>query len=287
MPVTAPADRRFRRAHVKPARPRRAWLPHLVTSLRVFTAVALVAGVTLGTAHVLGRTQALTIATIRIRGNHRLAPGEILALLEGLRGQHILMTDLDTWRRRLLGSPWIEDAALRRVLPSTVEVVIRERQPMALARLHSTLYLVDEEGLVIDEYGPNYAQLDLPIVDGLGADVPAGGASVDRDRAALAARVIAGLGVKPAVLQHVSQIDVSNPNDAVLTLDSDTALVHVGTEQFLERVQAYQGLAVALHARVPDIEYVDLRFADRVYVRPASGTARREASEPPSAPVSH
>ena len=55
----------------------------------------------------------------------------------------------------------------------------------------------------------------------------------------------------------------------MVLLDQDPALVHVGEEQFLERLQAYLDLAEALHARVPDIEYVDLRFADRVYVRPA------------------
>ena len=30
------------------------------------------------------------------------------------------------------------------------------------------LYLVDERGAVIDEFGPQYANLDLPIVDGFG-----------------------------------------------------------------------------------------------------------------------
>ena len=90
-----------------------------------------------------------------------------MALLAGLEGQHLLQTDLEEWRRRVLGSPWVEQATLRRVLPSTVEVMIRERLPIAIGRIRGDLYLVDEQGLVIDEYGPNYAQFDLPIVDGL------------------------------------------------------------------------------------------------------------------------
>ena len=31
------------------------------------------------------------------------------------------------------------------------------------------MYLVDERGVIIDQYGPQYADLDLPIVDGLSA----------------------------------------------------------------------------------------------------------------------
>jgi cell division protein FtsQ len=259
------------------------WVSRLWLVLRVGTTAAVLLGIGYGVSHGVANARVLQISTIRVRGNQHLAQGEVLALLEGLQGQHILATDLDVWRRKLLVSPWIEQAALRRVLPSTVEVAIRERRPMALARLGSTLYLVDEGGLVIDEYGPNYAKLDLPILDGLGTNAGTGDPSVEPERAGLAARVIASLGARPDVLQSVSQIDVTNPNDAVLTLDQDTAQVHVGNEQFLERLQAYLGLASALHARVPDIEYVDLRFADRVYVRPALAghhvTARPDAAD--------
>jgi cell division protein FtsQ len=200
----------------------------------------------------------------------------VLAILEGLRGEHILATNLDTWRQRLLGSPWVEYASLRRLLPSTVEVVIRERRPLALARLGGNLYLIDDDGLVIDEYGPNYAQLDLPIVDGLTSGPPRDGPTIDPIRAYLAARVIAALGPRPDLLQRVSQLDVSNPHDAVVLLDQDPAFVHIGEDEFLERLQAYLDLSDALRARVPEIEYADLRFADRVYVRPAAKRAHRD-----------
>ena len=42
-----------------------------------------------------------------------------------------------------MASPWVEEATLRRVLPATVEVTIRERRPMAIGRVGQALYLVD------------------------------------------------------------------------------------------------------------------------------------------------
>jgi cell division protein FtsQ len=278
VPVTAPADRRFRRAHVKPARQRKVLLARIARVARLLAAaVAVAAGIYYG-AHAVAQAHTLQVQDIQVRGNQHLAKGEVLAILEGLRGEHILATDLDVWRQRLLGSPWIEYAALRRLLPSTVEVVIRERHPLALARLGGSLYLIDDEGLVIDEYGPNYAQLDLPIVDGLTSGPPTSGPTIDPTRAYLAARVVAALGPRPDLLQRVSQLDVSNPHDAVVLFDQDPAFVHVGEDDFLERLQAYLDLSDALRARVPEIEYADLRFADRVYVRPARGSARRTAT---------
>ena len=275
MPVTAPADRRFRRSHVKPARQRKVLHARIARIARLTAAiVAVVTGIYYG-AHAVAQAHTLQVQDIRVRGNQHLARGEVLAILEGLRGEHILATNLNAWRQRLLGSPWIEYAALRRLLPSTVEVVIRERRPLALARLGGNLFLIDDEGLVIDEYGPNYAQLDLPIVDGLTSSPPANGPTIDPTRAYLATRVVAALGPRPDLLQRVSQLDVSNPHDAVILLDQDPAFVHIGEDEFLERLQAYLDLADALRARVPEIEYADLRFADRVYVRPARGSARR------------
>jgi cell division septal protein FtsQ len=278
VPVTAPADRRFRRAQVKPARQRKMLLARIARIARLVAAtIAVAAGMYYG-AHAVAQAHTLQVQDIRVRGNQHLARGEVLALLEGLRGEHILATDLEVWRQRLLASPWIESAALRRLLPSTVEVVIRERHPLALARLGGNLYLIDDEGLVIDEYGPNYVQLDLPIVDGLTSGPPTNGPTIDPTRAYLAARVVAALGPRPDLLQRVSQLDVSNPHDAVVLFDQDPAFVHVGEDEFLERLQAYLDLSDALRARVPEIEYADLRFADRVYVRPARGSARRAAT---------
>ena len=48
----------------------------------------------------------------------------------------------------------------------------------------------------------------------------------------------------------------------------DPALLHLGDGPFPRAAAAYLDLAPALRERVPDIDYVDLRFDERVYVRP-------------------
>ena len=277
MAVAAPADKRFRRSHVRPSRRRPPWVTRLLTAARLLTATGVLGGAGWYAAQAMNDAETLRVTDIRVRGNQHLARGEVLALLVGLEGQHLLQTDLEVWRRQVLGSPWVEQAALRRVLPSTVEVVIRERTPMAIGRIRGDLYLVDEQGLVIDEYGPNYAQFDLPIVDGLADTRPAGEPLVDPARAGLAADLLRALDRQPALLKRISQIDVASPHNAVVLLDQDPALVHVGDQQFVERLQRYLELHEALHARVPDIEYVDLRFDDRVYVRPSKTAAVQKA----------
>jgi cell division protein FtsQ len=285
MPVAAPADKRFRRAHVSPAKRvtlRDAWpkLARLVAAcvLLVF-ALYYLAGRVLS-------AEALTINTITVSGNARISRGEVIALIDGLRGDNMLTADLETWRQRLLASPWVADAAMRRVFPGTLAVAISERQPLGIARIHDALYLVDQRGTVIDEYGPNYAELDLPIIDGLAAHDMTDGTLVDESRAALAGRLLGDLSRRPDLARRVSQIDVTDSRDAVVILRNDTAMVRVGDEHFVPRLQAYLQLAPALRDRIPQIDYVDLRFDERVYVRPASATAtagRPVAAEPTTA----
>jgi cell division septal protein FtsQ len=82
--------------------------------------------------------------------------------------------------------------------------------------------------------------------------------------------VLAALQGRPDLARRVSQIDVSDDRDATLILKGDTALVRVGTEQFVERLQSYVDLAPALRERIAAIDSVDLRFDQRVYVRPAA-----------------
>ena len=76
------------------------------------------------------------------------------------------------------------------------------------------------------------------------------------------------------MLKQVSQIDVANLHDAVVILDGDPALLHVGESDFAARLQQYLDLAPALRERVTAIDYVDLRFDERMYVRPVKTAAK-------------
>src|SRR4051812_3079377 len=202
--VAAQTDRRFRRAHVKPARRRRGWeaaaKPLLIS---VCVTAALAYGAYRATT-LVAHAHVLQVEKITVHGNERLARGEVLALLNGLRGENLMLTDLDRWRTRLPASPWVRDAALRRSLPSTIDVVISERQPIGIGRIKEDMYLVDERGVIIDQYGPQYADLDLPIIDGLTASSSDGGSLTDEARADLAARVISAGRSRPGGAERPS-----------------------------------------------------------------------------------
>jgi cell division septal protein FtsQ len=271
-PVAVSADRRFHRARVKPARRRAGWQRLIGTILKYGVAAALTVFAVSRGAALVTTTPLLRIDQIRPEGNHRLSSDAVVGMLDGLRGENILFADLEAWRARLVESPWIESATFRRSLPSTVAVLIHERTPVAIGRINDRLYLVDDRGASIDEYGPQYGSLDLPIVDGFARGD--GNEDANAERGALAARLIVSLRQKSQVAGRLSQVDVSDVHNVTILLDDDPAELRVGDSHFLERVESYLSLSEALHQRVTAIDYVDLRFDGRVYVRPLGKAGR-------------
>jgi cell division protein FtsQ len=279
--IAVSKDRRFHRAHVKPARRRRPWRGLVGGFVRYSVVAAFAAFVVYRGGDVVAQARMLQIDHVVVRGNSRLSTGEVLALLNGLRGENLVWTDLVAWRRRLLASPWVRDATLRRSLPSTIEVVVSEREPIGIGRVDGALYLVDDRGVVIDEYGPQYGDLDLPVIDGLaGPHAPA--ALGEDPHAELAARLLVALRAKPPVLQRISQVDVRDAHNAAVILTGDPAVLYIGEERFVQRLEAYLDLASALRDQVATIDYVDLRFDNRLYVKPVSATSsrKRDAAAP-------
>jgi len=283
MAVKAPADKRFKRGRVKtPRKATRRWVA-LVRPLVKWTLVLAIVGYTTVRALALvTESPALRISHVTVQGNSHLSATDVRARVRMLEGANIVRADLDTARRRLLGSPWIAEATLRRQLPATIEIAIEERQPVALARFaRGGLQLIAEDGIVLGPVIAGRDDVDLPIADGLmpvpgrslsgpglGVGIPA---RVDPERAGLIGRLVESLRAEDGLLALISEVDVTDVEDAVVLLGDDPARVHLGHEDFARRVRAYRDLAPTLLQHVAAIDSADVRYDGRVFVRPARG----------------
>jgi cell division protein FtsQ len=272
--IAVPLDKRFRRPDIRPGTRRLGRLVFRTALTGVLLAALGIAGV--WAVARAADSPLFAVTRIDVTGNHRLSAAEVQGLVSGLRGESILRADFEVYRKRVMDSPWVAGVSLWRYLPSTVEVRVVERVPLAIARLHEQLYLVDTTGMIIDQFGPAYADLDLPIVDGLMRAPARGAALVDADRLALAARLLDALSARRDLAAHVSQIAVTDAHDAVVLLTDDAVQLHLGDERFIERLTTYFDIQPTLLERFAALEYVDLRFDDRVYVKAGGGMKKVE-----------
>jgi cell division protein FtsQ len=269
------ADKRFRRPDVRPGRGRK-FNKRVIRAIGLGVVLVALAGLgALLSTRVVG-ARLLAVDNVTVHGNRRLSIAEINEKVASVRGQSVLLVDLEQLRRSLLESPWVASVDVRRMLPSTLEVRIVEREPVAIARLGQQLYLVDVTGVIIGSYGPQHGGLDLPIVDGMASKDSNGGPAIDPARALLVARFLASLTERPELRRSVSQVDVSREGNVVVLLDGDSALLYLGSEQFVERLRTYLEIRPTLAERMNDVDYVDLRYGQRVIVKDRAVRTQRQ-----------
>lgn len=93
----------------------------------------------------LTRSPRFAITAITIQGTQRLDPAELRATLPLHLGDNVFVA-LGEVARAVRANPWIASADVRRVLPHTIAIEVREHQAVAVVEL-GDLYLVDADGL--------------------------------------------------------------------------------------------------------------------------------------------
>ena len=85
------------------------------------------------------------VTTIEVRGNQHLTRDELVGTLPVRLGDNVFSADLDQIAGELRKNPWVAGADVRRELPHTIAITIREHEPAAVVQLGG-LYLVDADG---------------------------------------------------------------------------------------------------------------------------------------------
>eukprot|EP00828_Plagiopyla_frontata_P021883 TRINITY_DN28484_c0_g1_i1.p2 TRINITY_DN28484_c0_g1~~TRINITY_DN28484_c0_g1_i1.p2 ORF type:complete len:277 (+),score=56.73 TRINITY_DN28484_c0_g1_i1:48-878(+) len=101
---------------------------------------------------------------IEVVGNHRLGQGEILSIAEVAMGQNSLDVNMSEMEERLSANPWVQSVTLRRTLPGTLTIIIREREARYWIRRSNQLWYADVQGQPIEPVG-QAKFVSLPFLD--------------------------------------------------------------------------------------------------------------------------
>lgn len=101
------------------------------------------------------------LKTLEIQGNSRLSSREILEAADLQDGANTLALSIDTIEEALAGHPWVEEVSVKRVLPGTLIIGIREKAPA---------FWVLHEGAL--HYADIYGRHIAPVIPGKFASLP-------------------------------------------------------------------------------------------------------------------
>lgn len=204
------------------------------------------------------------ISEIALTGEHELGRQRVLAIA-GITGRSsLLFLDPEHTRKRLTANPWISEATVLKLYPGRLRIEVKERKPFALWQKDGNVYLIAEDGTVLEAFVPQrYAS--LPLVVGKGAEHAA-----------------------PAFMTLLARFpDIASRLQASVYVAERRWDLYLKDKVVIELPEAAPDKALATLVALDrsknllsrDIVAVDLRVADRVAVRQsdAAFAAREEA----------
>lgn len=203
---------------------------------------------------------AFRINKLIFTGNAHLGDEELrkLAGLEG-GGNMFLISGREIFEK-MSGSPWIRSVSIRKELPDRLHILIREAEPFALLDMKGRLFIVDEKGRMLEELKDSLIPF-LPVISGN----PFGKKEVFSE-----AINLAGAIKEVGLLAKKDHIEIIAYKPQEMAVNLDGIVVKVGTGEYREKLVRLMELEEEIKGRNIPLDYIDLRFANRIVVKPVN-----------------
>ena len=122
----------------------------------------------------LANAAGFRVAQWSIAGRRQLTEQDVLSLAGVSDRTSLLFLDVEEARARLKASPWIAEAAVRKLYPAHLQVNIEEREPFALWQRDGKVFVIAGDGIVLAPL-TDRRFATLPLVVGPGAEKKAKG----------------------------------------------------------------------------------------------------------------
>jgi cell division protein FtsQ len=107
------------------------------------------------------------ISEIALAGEHEVSREDILSLAGVTGRSSLLFLDAAQTRNRLMGNPWIAQAAVLKLYPNRLRIELKERKAFALWQKAGRVSLIAADGTVLETFvPPRFASLPLVVGDG-------------------------------------------------------------------------------------------------------------------------
>ena len=206
------------------------------------------------------------VRNIEVTGAVHTSQAELNAATARYIGMNLFKIDIAGVQHELRALPWISHIEIEKKLPGTMRMVVTERKPVALAMLGNELRYVDENGTAFAGLNPAAGDPDLPLILSSCATRIVSGACPDMVRSVALIRTLAARD--PEVYSRISEVRPIAPAGFELYDRDLGAVVLTNGEDVSAKWRSLYSIVKAERLRRGQIAYADLRFADRVVIKP-------------------
>jgi cell division protein FtsQ len=206
------------------------------------------------------------LKTIEITGAVHTSRGAVDAVTRAYVGGNLFKLDIANVQNDLGKLGWVSRIEAEKKLPDTLRIRIVERAPVALLQAGGKLQYVDESGAPFAELSPQVGDSDLPLIT---AGSTASCVALLRN---LRAR-------DPELYARVSEIRQVAP-DAFALFDRQLGtIVYANAGDLSSKWRDLYAIARSERFDRGAIAYADLRFADRIVIKPVNAVAAPPQSD--------
>ena len=207
-------------------------------------------------------------ATIQVSGFNRLSQEQILAHAGIHRGKNIFSINLATTRERLMAHPWIEEAQVRREIPSGVAIQIKEHEPLAIIDMNHW-FLIDKSGTPFKKWDEGDPK-DLPVIAGLDiSDLKVGEGPFSRSFSAVMSVLKLGRKAGSTIPNgQISRIQVDRDIGLTIHMKDRAGAIQLGYYDYPSKYKLLKKVLVYFQNQDKDssLRSIDLNNPNRIVV---------------------
>lgn len=204
------------------------------------------------------------VRSVVITGNEHLSDEELKNMAGLGADENLLLLSGRKISLKMMESPWLLSVAVRKEFPDRLLIHIREAEPFALLDMKGKLFIVDDRGTMLEELR-DMAVPFLPVI--LSDPYREKGAFLE---AIGLAKAIKNTGL----LSRKDHIEIISHKPQEMSVNIDGIVVKVGEGEYEEKLARLTDIEEEIKNRNISVDYIDLRFANRVLVSPVNEVIR-------------
>ena len=213
----------------------------------------------------------LHLENITVRGNDYLNRDQIIETSIIPMYPNLLNLNINTIQESLENHPFIKSAIVSRDFPSSLNIDVVERLPLAYINNTSQMYLVDSEGIVLPVRKGQF-DFDVPILSGFNSDknlYPIGNRSLSKKVLEAVSFLTEIKNNHTDLYNDLSEVQISSDDEYILCLSKYPTKIYLGVNAISNQLSILHEFSIMLKNKrsLHDFHYVDLRYKNQVIVK--------------------